>query len=606
MATSRWQLAAAVLALVGGCHAGTSRLSVPPTDSPAGRAAVDATAWFDDLGEPLTILDNDARALMFHVARQVRGAHAPPGLPAKLRADARPRIVFLSVSDGLRPARVVMGTGPGLVKAVERAASAFAGLGRDAPEPKWVRLDIVQRARAVAREGPYEPLALDNDLGGLACSRDSGIALLAAELSANRLIERRRLQPERIRAYLRDRRGANWAAWLVASREKRVWRFSTLGLFTDGTEVVRLSRGRRDFSQLTRKDLLAAADLGGQYLIRAVRKDGRFVYSYRADTGEASEKYNILRHAGTVYAMLALHEVTRDRRLLEAAAGPVRYLLRSVRPGLEDKENTACVVEGGYVKLGGNALAALALVKYTEVTGDRSHVPVILKLARWITACQAQSGDFLIHKQAYPGGRVQEFISYYYPGEAMLALARVHRIDPKGKWLDSAERAARHLIDVRDRDEIRPDQWQLYALNELYRLRRDEKYLRQALRIARLIVRTQRRAHENPDWVGSFLDPPRSTPTAVRMEALCAAHGLARDFGRGEQAGDILEAIRLGTAFQLRAQVRPESAMYLNDPQRALGGIRGSLTTYRIRIDYVQHTISSLLGLYRILGQKPS
>jgi hypothetical protein len=40
----------------------------------------------------------------------------------------------------------------------------------------------------------------------------------------------------------------------------------------------------------------------------------------------------------------------------------------------------------------------------------------------------------------------------------------------------------------------------------------------------------------------------------------------------------------------------------MKQPQRAVGGVRGSLTSYTVRIDYVQHTISSLLGLYRILG----
>ena len=40
--------------------------------------------------------------------------------------------------------------------------------------------------------------------------------------------------------------------------------------------------------------------------------------------------------------------------------------------------------------------------------------------------------------------------------------------------------------------------------------------------------------------------------------------------------------------------------MYLNDPQRSLGGFRRSLTNFEIRIDYVQHNISALVALYRI------
>jgi len=34
-----------------------------------------------------------------------------------------------------------------------------------------------------------------------------------------------------------------------------------------------------------------------------------------------------------------------------------------------------------------------------------------------------------------------------------------------------------------------------------------------------------------------------------------------------------LKAMELGIAFQLQTQFRPESVMYLSDPQRSLGGV---------------------------------
>ncbi len=43
--------------------------------------------------------------------------------------------------------------------------------------------------------------------------------------------------------------------------------------------------------------------------------------------------------------------------------------------------------------------------------------------------------------------------------------------------------------------------------------------------------------------------------------------------------------------------------MYLRDPRRALGGFHRSLTNYEIRIDYVQHNISAILGLMRIMAE---
>ena len=54
-------------------------------------------------------------------------------------------------------------------------------------------------------------------------------------------------------------------------------------------------------------------------------------------------------------------------------------------------------------------------------------------------------------------------------------------------------------------------------------------------------------------------------------------------------------------AFQRRCQLTPENALYLPRPDRALGGFRRSLTHWEVRIDYVQHNLSALLGLRSIL-----
>jgi hypothetical protein len=122
------------------------------------------------------------------------------------------------------------------------------------------------------------------------------------------------------------------------------------------------------------------------------------------------------------------------------------------------------------------------------------------------------------------------------------------------------------------------------------------------MRIARAITKKQNRNPDHPDRLGAYYDSADSTPTATRTEGLCAAYRLARDFDRSGDAQDLLEAIRLGIAFQLKTQFRPESVMYLEKPMLALGGFRESLTDYDVRIDFVQHNLSAILGYYRILG----
>jgi hypothetical protein len=68
-------------------------------------------------------------------------------------------------------------------------------------------------------------------------------------------------------------------------------------------------------------------------------------------------------------------------------------------------------------------------------------------------------------------------------------------------------------------------------------------------------------------------------------------------------AEKILNAAKLGVIFQLKTQFTDDNVEGLADPQRTIGGFKHSLDSYTIRIDYVQHNICSILGLYSILEE---
>ncbi len=252
-------------------------------------------------------------------------------------------------------------------------------------------------------------------------------------------------------------------------------------------------------------------------------------------------------------------------------------------------------------------MAAVALAKHIEVTGNNRHLALLKRLGRYIQQSQVSNGKFL-HQRNYPSGSPRNFVSQYYPGEAQLALVRFYALDRDESWLDTAEKNANYLINVRDRgcqtSRLIHDHWLLYALNELYRFRPKPLYLKHSMRIAQAIMGRQNRNPDIPDHLGSYYRSPRSTPTATRLEGLLAAYQLARDFGSQSEARAILKAIGLGIAFQLQTQFQPESVLYLEDPERSLGGFRRSLTDFEIRIDYVQHNISALVAFYRLLESK--
>ena len=89
---------------------------------------------------------------------------------------------------------------------------------------------------------------------------------------------------------------------------------------------------------------------------------------------------------------------------------------------------------------------------------------------------------------------------------------------------------------------------------------------------------------------------PRATPAASRAEGLLAAYRIARSIN-DPRAARIAASLKSFARFQLRSSSTATTVIFLPDPERARGGFRESLTSMRIRIDFVQHNISSLLGI---------
>ncbi len=358
---------------------------------------------------------------------------------------------------------------------------------------------------------------------------------------------------------------------------------------------------------------LRSAQLGGDYLVRHTNTDGSFVYQYNPVTGKTSSSYNILRHAGTTYALLELYEATGKQKYLRAAERALVFLTDHVVecPGMSD---ALCVEEDNEIKLGGNALAVLALSKYAALMralgapdAASEYVSLAQKLATFLTNVQTHNGEFSVHKITADTGARTDFESEYYPGEALFALARLYAVDGDEQWIDAAHLGAHWLIEVRDKDvptkDLIHDHWLLYALNELYAHQPEDLYFTHAKRTAESILSTQHsgKTGDQRDWNGGFYNPPRSTPTATRAEGLGAAYYIFKRNGDDLYAAAARFAMESAAVFQIKTQFTGQKLRELNAARAGFGGFHESLDEYDIRIDYVQHNISALVALDRII-----
>ena len=568
------------------------------------------TPWFDDLRFRQPLLPEQAREVAESFRRWLWEEDSGE-VAVELNSDREPRVFFLSYRLAGNPPRVLVGSGSGANAAIEDLRGQ---LDQVEPTPgliRWAKIDVVRTVHAWSTHqstlsGDGTRSAFAPSLEGVAFPRESRIALLPEELSTHQLVGRgRNLAKAQVRNYLSRgnpylRPGAENDRFL----SQPAFSFNSNSFLLLPDSVQELYRGHPVFGELDGALLTDAAIQGGEYLIRAVDTEGRFRYRYQAAEDQVDADYNILRHSGTLLSMLQLYQVTSEPRLLEAAERGLKFLEQTIHRPTPDEERLV-VVEKGFIKLGGNALAVIAMAEHIAATGNPKYSETALRLGLSLAENLSPEGIFRTHKESFPDGSATDFRSEYYPGEAILALLRLHRLDSNGPWLELAGRAARQVIQSRASTitaDLPHDHWLLYGLAELDELEPRPEYVAHALRLTKSILVSQNRQPLYRDWLGSYNSPPRSTPTATRTEGLLAGYRLLRSRRFPHPPEDLLLAIELGLRFQLQTRLEPATALYLEVPDPGLGGFRRSLTSFEIRIDYVQHNISSLLGYLELFG----
>ena len=582
--------ALAVLAAAPGCVCG--RGGPPP----------EAGKDFGDLTGPAP----DALACMAAIRATLE--HRPGAPPAAAPPAAPGRRVMLAYwKPGQEPA-LATASGASLADALSTAAAALAQKVPDAQGGR-LELDVPTRVDgADVGEEKDEPLTALG-LEGILVTRGDGKTgfVLPGEIVQKRLMRDGKstgLDRDKVRSLLAARAGV-----MDADLDSmRAYRFHA---------DVHVESAARDAAlpvlrgmvvhpaQATPELLLAAVRHGADYLVRIMNAEGRYVYLYHPVDDRDDVQYGLVRHAGTTYALFEAYEELGVPAYLEKGELALKYLASRLR---DDAPS-----QGKYLldsndeelqKVGGAGLSLVAFAKHAAVTGKRDDLELMRALGRFIMKQQYPDGHYRsnVDVGAETGKTLKREVIYYI-GEATLGLLRLYAIDPQQAYVDAARRAADWVVQVRDayvsEDNQEHDHWMTYALNDLYRLTRDDAYLQHAYKIARAIERKQRGADAPaPDLVATFYDGA-VTPASTRVEAYDADIALSRFAGKPDDW--LLGPARAVAASTLGQQYDPDNDYWLRNPGKAEGGVRESLFVHDVEIDYVQHAMSAWLHLARIL-----
>ncbi len=596
--------------------AGIGNDAMAAPDAKADADAKPNAIWFEDVMFSVPPTDEQLSAVTVYVRNQILKTknNKNNAWPLAVRIDTQPRLVFISVSDAVKPARVVIGRGKGLIAATNDALKRLQ-LNSETNktfEPRWIKVDLVANVFDQSDTDLSKNMLYPRSLFGIAFSRQRGAAVLAEEIVANELADHFQVfSLERFSKYVQQREPKQAVNLNGLDLKKAdLLRFSTRSMFADRHETAKLYRGHRMYDKLTKDLLMDAAKQAKEYLLRSITPNGQFAFIYHADLDEHEARYSIGHHYSYTYALLDTYEQIKDERLIDAAQRALAYGKRAIGTWTKRGRRVHCVIDDKRnVYLRFNAFATMSYAKLIQHLKDKAtddDRQMLDRFALSITTAQQGNGYITLH-QTYPDGRVHDEITsvVFLPGEALTALDEVNKADPKKQWQDAIKKTADYVIHVRDKDRdvtrMIQDPWTLIGMERMYRQSKQRAYLDHALKIAKALRSRNNVKVRYEDWFGGYFKPPGTLPTAVRNVSLAAAYELARDTKHTTEAKANLEAVIRGNAFLLQTQFRPESAMYFKNPQRVLGAAREGLTVPTIRTDYVQYSLKSFLSLHRIM-----
>ncbi len=327
----------------------------------------------------------------------------------------------------------------------------------------------------------------------------------------------------------------------------------------------------------------ASAFLAGQ-----VQEDGSIVQGCYPGLDQEIQDDNMVRHASAVWSLLGCYQLEPEPEpeLAERIDRAVEYMLDRV---VYDQEGWAYLYEekDDEIKLGGSALAVVALTEYMEAFQNETYVEVCKALGEGILSQQDQETGAYYHVLNSDFTQKEETRTVYYDGEATFALCRLYGLTEEERWLEGARRAIDHFIQEDYTQYI--DHWVAYSVNEFTKYRPDD---------TEAYVFAMRNALENLDKIYR-----QETACPTYLELLMAAfetYERMQENGMivGDDAREMLLKVIYARADRMRTgYLYPEYAMYMADPQKVLGAFMVRHQDFRVRIDDIQHAVGGY-GLY--------
>ncbi|MEJ5081984.1 hypothetical protein [Ochrobactrum sp. MYb379] len=540
------------------------------------------------------------KALFDQIEEQVRD-----GVKASIRRENLDCVVlFISFTDAKQRAETHTFRATNFRDCWKAAIEKTVQLVGKSDAVRWLRVDWLENVETLSWK------ALQKDLNntkrnyyryGLSLDKQFRHAFLETELNANAMlygggqIQHAVINTNNFLRYAKIRHSLSNVSM---NADDIVYKFSTQAVFIDCEEnTVHLisgagrTTGRRTIERMSKDDIYGLIDRGSKFLSTQVDQSGRFIYGWHPCFDRPIKAYNSLRHASTLYAMIEAWSVTRDPLLGDAIERAIAYLTEElIKVVIHQKHDLAFLVdENAEIKLGGNAVCLLALVKYSEVLMTDRYHDILNKLACGILYMQDEDAGKFTHVLNYPELTVKsDFRIIYYDGEAAFGLMKLYSLTGDERWINAVEKSFNYFIAAEHWKAH--DHWLSYAVNEITRYRPKSEYFVFGL-------------NNFKDYL-DFVEN-RITTFPTLLELMMAAQEMILRLQTSTKHSHLLESLDLDRFYRalearahhlLNGHFWPELAMFYANPWKIKGSFFIRHHAFRIRIDDVEHYLSGLVA----------
>jgi hypothetical protein len=580
--------------------------------------------WFDFVNKPMHLPSDRGRLFCRELRQALLAGNSIEQIEALAPKDPNPRVIFISLGDGVWPERTYFGAGYSFSAALRQVLTIMqarestyaeiisARLKKDiaeagtAPVPQFwqeklknpsywtdLRLDIVQNALPINDFSIRRSRIQLTSLNGLAFRPGDGIAFTAEQMMGRYLITPERFLNERqIADFIAE--SVNWNAlktWLQmanSEQEGRICLFEYDSYFASPASSKRLFRGH---PMQTGAGDLKPIDLAiktGQRLLQNLEENGtlrNFFPEWQTSRHDGREFLSCRAELAIAFARLG--KVTGRKDFTEAARKVVKGLLKSsqgsksgkpYRYVIEDEELSAeekLQDPRLLINLHTNALVCLALLESGLPDGSDEYRLIARDLVAWLTRQQQRDGSF-VNLLVYPDMRppLEDFFSDEAKTEAAalaaLAIAGYARLDKENQ----ATLVKRHDLALNNLLAKLKAENDLLALPlspwlaELFCSKEEPnpEYTLQTGRLAIAAGLDVDRSPAFPDLFGVPRNLPSMTLAAEHTWILTAISGWLFRRGETKTAHDFLSDIWPVWIFQQQAIIEEASAAPLPRP----------------------------------------